>query len=443
MDRLAPQNIEAEEAVLGCLLIDKDAIIRVSTIIKPEDFARVQHAWVYEAALVLHEKNIPVDFLTICDELENNGRLEQAGGPGWLTTLINAMPTSVHMDHYASIVEQAATRRRLIDAGTRAVQAAYSEDDDLDECLAVAQGAVMSVRRPGRDRAQTMSQLISEHYDRVEHLSQNGRSIGIQTGFSDVDRIMGGMQNSDMIILAARPSIGKTSLAVGIAHNVARSGIPVAVFSLEMSREQVTNRIVAAQMGIDTQRLRNGDLTEWEMVLYMQALDPLSSLPIIVDDTPGITPSYLRSKLIQLRAEYDVRLVIVDYLQLMRNAKRGNRYELITEISQDVKGIAKDENLPILALSQLSREVESRSDKRPILSDLRDSGSLEQDSDIVMFIYRDEMYNENTERPNIADIIVAKNRNGPTGTAELLFKRECAKFMSVDIRHSRIEEEVL
>jgi len=442
IERLPPQNVEAEEAVLGALLIDPGAIVRVATILKPEDFYLEKHGWIYGTALALHERHEPIDFLTVCDELERHGQLDEVGGAAFVTTLLNTVPTSIHIAHYAHIVERSAVRRRLVYAAGIVCQAAYAEDDDLDECLARAQSAVFGVRRVDHDRVQTMDRLVSAHYDRVEHLSKNGRIVGIPTGFSDIDNILGGMQDSDMVILAARPSVGKTSLALGIAHNVARSGLPVAVFSLEMSREQVTNRIVAAQMEIDTVRLRNGDLTDAEMVRYMSALGTLSSLPIVVDDSPGITPAYLRSKLIQLRAEHDIRLVVVDYLQLMRGDKhQPNRYELITEISQAIKAIAKDENLPVLALSQLSRGVEGRSDKKPMLPDLRDSGDLEQSADVVVFIYRDEIYNENTERKNIADIIVAKNRNGPTGTASLYFKRECAKFCQAIVTSNPIEEE--
>ena len=428
IERLPPQNVEAEEAVLGSLLIDPDAIVRVATILKPEDFYREKHGWIYDVIFTLHQNSAPIDFLSICDELGRRGQLDEIGGPAFFIKLINATPTSMHVAHYADIVERQAVRRRLLEAAGIVGQAAYAEGDDLDASIATAQSAVLNIHRRGRNRAQTMKSLVSEHYDRVEHLSRNGRSVGIPTGFHDLDKILGGMQDSDMLILAARPSVGKTSLALGIAHNVASTGLPVAVFSLEMSHEQVTNRIVAARMEIDTVRLRNGDITDAEMVRYMNALNGLSSAPIIVDDTPSLSCVELRSKLIQLRAGYDIRLVIVDYLQLMRGSRRADRYELITEISQTVKAIAKDENLPILALSQLSRGVESRSDKRPILSDLRDSGDLEQSADVVMFIYRDEIYNKNTERKNIADIIVAKSRNGPTGTASLYFKEHCAKF---------------
>lgn len=444
-ERLMPQDIEAEQAVLGGILIDPDAVLRVAPLLEPEDFYREENGWVYEAALALHERHEPVDSLTLCGELERAGRLDLAGGLAFVTELINATPTSVHTEHYAHTVEQAATRRRMITATAVAAAAAYDEKRNVDECLAEGQSAVLDIARRGQQQAVSMSDLVRDHYDRVEHLSQNGRSTGIPTGFEDLDSILGGMQDSDVIVLAARPSMGKTSLALNVAHAVAGEGVPVAFFSLEMSDEQLVNRVVAAEMEIDTKRLRDGDVTDADMVRYMKALGRLESLPLWVDDTPGLRTSELRSKLVQMRARQGIRLAVVDYLQLMRHgSKTQGRYELMTAISQEVKAIAKEVNIPILALSQLSRAVEGRADKRPLLSDLRESGGIEQDADVVVFIYRDEVYNRETEWPNIAETIVAKHRNGPTGVVNLYFKKTCTKFVNAEVHKTSMDyEEVI
>jgi len=443
IERLPPQNIEAEEAVLGALLIDPDAIFRVITFLRPSDFYREKNGWIYDAALALHERREPIDFLTICDELEHRGQLEQIGGPAFITSLINAVPTSVHVEHYARLVERAATRRRLIEAAGQIAALAYQEAEDVDEVVDRAEEVLFGVsqRRVARDLV-PIKQILSDYYDRIEYLTRHrGEMIGIPTGFADIDKLLGGFQRSDLIILAARPSVGKTSLALSIAHNAAKKFRQrVALFSLEMSAEQVVQRLISAETGIDSQRLRRGEIADEEWGRFMKASSDLAETLFYVDDTPNISALELRTKARRLHAEIGLDLLVVDYLQLMRGDVRAeNRVQEISAISRSLKALARELNVPLLALSQLSRSVESRSDKRPILSDLRESGALEQDADVVIFIYRDEMYNENTERKNIADIIVAKHRNGPTGTVSLYFKKELAQFREAELRRMEID----
>lgn len=443
IERLPPQNTEAEEAVLGGLLIDPDAIIRVAAIVRPEDFYREKHGWIYDAVQILHERREPVDFLTVCDELERRGRLNEVGGAAFITSLINAVPTSIHVEHYARIVERTGTRRRLIDAAGQIAGLAYQEADDVEEVVDHAEQILFGVseRRISRELV-PIKAVLSEYYDRIEYLTRHrGEMIGIPTGFTDMDRLLGGLQRSDMVILAARPSVGKTSLALSIAHNASKKhGQRVAFFSLEMSNEQVVQRLISAETAIDSQRLRRGDIAEGEWGRFMKATSDLAEMLFYIDDTPGISALELRTKARRLHAEVGIDLLVVDYLQLMRGDFRSeNRVQEISAISRALKGLARELNVPVLALSQLSRGVESRQDKRPILSDLRESGALEQDADVVIFIYRDEMYNENTERQNIADIIVAKQRNGPTGTVALYFKKELAQFREAEMRRAEID----
>ena len=443
LERLPPQNLEAEEAILGALLIDPDAIIRVATILRPEDFYREKHGWIYEAILLLHERREPVDFLTVCDELERREQLNEVGGAAFISTLVNAVPTSIHAEHYARIVERAGTRRRLIDAAGQIAALAYQESDDVEEVVDHAEQILFGVseRRVSRELV-SIKQVLSDYYDRIEYLIRHrGEMIGIPTGFADIDKVLGGLQRSDLIILAARPSVGKTSLALSFAHNAAKKFAKrVAFFSLEMSDEQVVQRLISAETGIDSQRLRRGEIEEHEWGRFVTATSQLAETLFFIDDTPGISALELRTKARRLHAEVGLDMIAVDYLQLMRGDFRAeNRVQEISSISRSLKALARELNVPVLALSQLSRSVESRSDKRPILSDLRESGALEQDADVVIFIYRDEMYNENTDRKNIADILVSKHRNGPTGQVALYFKKELAQFREAELRKTEID----
>jgi replicative DNA helicase len=443
IERLPPQSVEAEEAVLGSILIDPDAVIRVAAMLKPEDFYREKHGWIYETALILHERREPIDFLTVCDELERRGQLDEVGGVAFITTLINVVPTSIHAEHYARIVERTATRRRLIEAAGQIAALAYQETEDVDEVVDRAEQVLFGVseRRISRELI-PIKQVLSEYYDRIEYLTRHqGEMIGIPTGFADIDKLLGGLQRSDMVILAARPSVGKSSLALSFAHNAAKKYRQrVAFFSLEMSDEQVVQRLIAAETGINSQRLRRGDIEQDEWGRFIKATSDLAETHIYIDDTPSISALELRTKARRLHAEIGIDLIVVDYLQLMRGDFRSeNRVQEISSISRALKALARELNVPVLALSQLSRGVESRTDKRPILSDLRESGALEQDADVVIFIYRDEMYNENTERPNIADIMVAKHRNGPTGSVSLYFRKELAQFLEAEVRRQEVD----
>ena len=441
-DKMIPHNIEAEEAVLGSLLIDPEALFRVSPFLKGEDFYIQKNVWIYEAIFTLHERREPIDFVTLCDELERQEQLAEIGGAAYITRLINAVPSAIHVEAYGHIVEQAAIRRRLISAASQIAQLSYQEAEDIDQTIDQAEQALFNVsqRRITRDLA-PIQEIIRRYYDRIEYLyAHQGEPLGVPTGFVDIDRLLGGLQRSDFILIAARPSVGKTSLCLSIARNAARHGQHVAIFSLEMSGEQVVQRIVATETGIDSQRLRLGDLREEEWPLFVQATGKLSDLPLFVDDTPSISALQLRTKARRLHAEHGLDLIIVDYLQLMTGDVRSeNRVQEVSYISRALKGLARELDLPLVAASQLSRAVEQRSDKRPVLADLRESGSLEQDADVVMFIYRDELYHPETEKQHIADILVRKHRNGPTGVVQLFFREHLAQFLDAETRQQAVE----
>ncbi|MGD2177796.1 MAG: replicative DNA helicase [Anaerolineae bacterium] len=442
-DKLVPHNIEAEEAVLGSLLIDPEALFRVSPFLTPDDFYLQKNGWIYQAILSLHERREPIDFVTLCDDLEREDRLEQIGGAAYVTHLINAVPSAIHVEAYGHIVEQAAIRRRLISAASRIAQLAYQEHEDVDLTVDRAEQALFSVsqRRISRDLT-PIQDVIRRYYDRIEYLyDHQDEPLGVPTGFVDLDRLLGGLQRSDLILIAARPSVGKTSLGISIARHAANLGQHVAVFSLEMSSEQVVQRMVSAETGIDAQRLRLGNLSEDEWPLFVQAIGRLSDLPLFIDDTPSISVLQMRTKARRLHAEHGIDLMLVDYLQLMTvgDMRSESRVQEVSYISRSLKGLARELEVPLVAVSQLSRAVEQRTDKRPILADLRASGSLEQDADVVMFIYRDELYNPETEFPSIAEIIVAKHRNGPTGSMQLVFRDHLAQFVDAATRREPVE----
>ena len=433
IDRIVPFNVEAEEAVLGSLLLDAQAIIRIASFLRPDDFYREKNRWVYEAAIALYERREAIDFLTVRDELERNGRLEEAGGASFLTSLINAVPTSIHIEHYARIVERASIRRRLISAASDIATLAYDESDEVEATLDKAEQIIFGVSQRSLTRDLTpISQVLNEYFDKIEYLqSHHGQVSGVATGFADMNKLLGGFQKSDLLIVAARPGMGKTSLMLGFTLSAALAELPVAVFSLEMSAEQLVQRLISAETGIDQHRLRLGLIRDEEMPLVTRAMGVLEATKIYIDDTPGITPLEMRTKARRLHAERPLGLIVVDYLQLMHGGGRmdqNNRVQEISHISRSLKELARELDVPVVAASQLSRAVESRHDRRPMLSDLRESGSIEQDADVVMFIYRDDYYNEGSEKKNIAEVIVAKHRNGPTGAVELFFIKEQAKF---------------
>ncbi|PWH20624.1 MAG: replicative DNA helicase [Ardenticatenia bacterium] len=444
-ERQPPANVGAEEAVLGALLIDPDAILRIATFLQPNDFYVPRHRAIFQAILDLYERREPADLVTLIDELERRGQLASVGGAAFLTELINATPTSIHVEYYARIVERTAVLRRLIQAATEIAKLAYQDTEDVDSVVDQAESLIFAVseKRIARDLV-PIRHVLDRYYDHIEYLMQHqGEMAGIPTGLVDLDKLLGGLQRSDLIIIAGRPGMGKTSLALSIALQAARRWKKrIAIFSLEMSSEQVAQRLISAETGIDAQRLRLGQIHEDEFNIFVEATQLLSDVPIFIDDTPAISAMEMRAKARRLHAEHGLDLIIVDYLQLMRGepGSDGNRVQEISFISRALKSLARELNVPVVALSQLSRAVEARQDKRPMLSDLRESGSIEQDADVVIFVYRDVEYNPDTEFPNLAEIRVAKHRSGPTGTVSAYFKKELAKFENAEVRREALEE---
>jgi len=440
-----PANVEAEEAVLGSLLIDPDAILRVATFLHSADFYVPRHRMVFQAVLELHERREPADLVTLTDELERQGHLSAVGGAPFLTGLINATPTSIHAEYYARIVERTAVLRRLINAATDIAKLAYKDTEDVDSVVDQAESLIFAIseKRVARDLV-PIRQVLDQYYDRIEYLMQHqGEIVGIPTGLVDLDKLLGGFQRSDLVIIAGRPGMGKTSLALSIALQAARRWHKrVGIFSLEMSSEQVVQRLISAETGIDSQRLRLGDIHEEEFGVFVEATGVLSDAPVYIDDTPAMSAMEMRTKSRRLHAENGLDMIIVDYLQLMRgeSGSDGNRVQEISYISRSLKALARELNVPLVALSQLSRAVESRQEKRPMLSDLRESGSIEQDADVVIFVYRDVEYNPDTEFPNLAEVRVAKHRSGPTGVISAYFKKELAKFENATITRQPVEE---
>lgn len=437
-----PQNSEAEASLLGAVLIDSDAIVKIADIVAPQDFYEERHRRIYEAVLQLYEKHNPIDILTLTDQLKGTGFLDIVGGASYLTELTNFVPTASHVEQYAEIVAQKALRRRLIKASQDIVGLGYDENKNLQELIEEAETKLFDVSQQHvKQDVTSLETILSESFDRLDELHKDkGKIRGVPTGYKDLDAILAGLQKSDLFVLAARPSMGKTALALNLAHNVAvKSEVPVLVFSLEMSKEQLVDRMLAMESGVDAWSLRTGNLNDSDFEKIGQAMGTLSEAQIYIDDSPGITVSDLRTK---ARREAHLRplgLIIVDYLQLMSGGHRfggdGNRVQEISEISRGLKGIARELDVPLIALSQLSRSVESRNPQIPQLADLRESGSIEQDADVVAFIYREDYYNPETERRNVTDILIKKHRNGPTGAVELYFDKEKQRFRSLDSRH--------
>jgi len=429
---------EAEEAVIGSILINPEAYYDVAPFLKADDFYIHRHQWIWEAFLRLHEQRVPLDILTISEELNQLGQLAEVGGPAYLTALINNVPTSLHAEAYGHIVEENAVRRKMLAAANDIARLAYQESAGIDDVMDGAEKAVFGVseRRLTRD-LQPIQQVLSEYYDRIDQLASRGDEIyGVPTGFIDLDRLLMGLQPSDFIIIAGRPGMGKTAFMLSAAKNAAQTHKKhVAIFSLEMSNEQLVQRLISQETGIDSQRLRTGKLSEDEWPLFTHAIEVLSDTRVFLDDTPALTPLQLRTKSRRLHLEFGLDLIVVDYLQLMSSGSRSeNRVQEVSYISRNMKVLARELNVPVLAAAQLSRAVEQRADKEPQLSDLRESGSLEQDADIVMFIHRPEVYEKDTLKQNIAQIKIAKHRNGPVGMVELIFRHNLAKFENAATR---------
>lgn len=441
--RLPPQNSEAEASLLGAILIDADAVVKIADIVNAADFYEERHARIYEAVTQLYEKHSPIDVLTLANQLKATGFIDMVGGAGYLTELTNFVPTAAHVEQYAEIVAQKALRRRLIKASQEIVGLGYDEAKGLQELIEDAETRLFEVsQRHIKQDVSSIETILSESFDRLDELHKDkGKIRGVPTGYKDLDNILAGLQRSDLFILAARPSMGKTAFSLALAHNIAlRSAQPVLIFSLEMSKEQLVDRLLSMESGVDAWALRTGNLTDSDFEKIGHAMGTLSEAQIYIDDSPGITVSDLRTKARREAHQRPLGLIIVDYLQLMSGGARyggeGNRVQEISEISRGLKGIARELNVPLIALSQLSRSVESRSPQIPQLADLRESGSIEQDADVVAFLYREEYYNPESERKNIMDIFIKKHRNGPTGAVELYFDREKQQFRSLDTKHS-------
>ncbi len=437
---LPPQNPEAEASLLGSLLLDKDAIIKVADIVAADDFYVTKNGQIYEAVLGLFERRAPIDVVTLADSLEKAGELENIGGAAYLTDLVNTVPSSAHVAQYAKIVAEKATLRRLIAAASSINSLAYSDNVVLDSVLDEAEQALFAVSQKHLKQNFTpINEILTASFERLDDLHKDKNTLrGIPTGFKDLDNLLAGLQNSDLIILAARPSMGKTSLVLNIAQHVAtKEGIPVGIFSLEMSKEQLIDRMLSSEAGIDSWKLRTGNLEDSDFEKINKAMGVLSEAPIYIDDSAMSNVMEMRTKARRLQTENDLGLIIIDYLQLMsgRNNNGENRVQEISEISRGLKGLAREINVPVIALSQLSRSVEMRSPKIPQLADLRESGSIEQDADVVMFIYREDYYEKDSERKNAADVLVKKHRNGPTGEVELYFQPDQMLFKNIDKVH--------
>ena len=436
VDRTLPANVEAERAVLGALLIDPEAIGEIAAFLKPEDFYRERHRAIYAARFDLYERREPGDFVTLVDALRRRGQLDAVGGASYLTELVNDVPTAVHVEHYARIVEHCALMRRLINAAGKIAGVGYENPPDVDRALDQAEQYLFDVsqRRVSQDFT-SLREALRAYFDTIEYLHQHkGEVVGVPSGFHDLDQLTGGLHASDLIIIAGRPGVGKTGFALSIVRNVAaRFQAPAAIFSLEMSTEQLVQRLLCMEASVDSQRIRTGFIDEFEWRRISEAFGVLSDAPIYIDDSAGITTNELRMKARRLKSESDLKLIVVDYLQLMQGRGLENRVQEVSEISRSLKGLARELDVPVIALSQLSRAVESRQDHRPMLSDLRESGSIEQDADIVMFIHREELYKPDTDRKGIADIIIAKHRNGPVGQIPVRFFPSQTRFADLEI----------
>jgi replicative DNA helicase len=435
-----PHNRDAEESLLGSILINPEAYFDVAQFLQGDDFYIHRNRWVWEAFERLSEKRIPIDLLTINEDLSQHDHLVELGGSSYLTSLVNHVPSSLNAEAYGHIIEEYALRRRLLSAANDVAKLAYNQERGVDNVIDEAEKAVFAIsERRVRHDLQPIKAVLSEYYDRVDELARRSEEIyGVPTGLVDVDKLLGGLQKSDLIIVAGRPGMGKTGFMLGAAKSAALTYKKhVAIFSLEMSNEQLVQRLISQQTGIESQKLRSGKLTDDEWSLFAQAVDVLSNTTIFLDDTPAITPLQMRTKCRRLHLEYHLDLVIVDYLQLMSGDTRNdNRVQEVSYISRYLKVLARELNVPVLAAAQLSRAVEQRADKRPQLSDLRESGSLEQDSDIVMFINRPDAMDKDNPRQNVAEIVVAKHRNGPTHPGiEVIFMPQLAKFENAATRN--------
>lgn len=428
--KIPPQNVEVEQSVLGSLLIDKDAVVKVADSLKPEHFYKEQHGDIYQCILTLYGKRIPADIVTVTDELKKTDKYDLVGGAGYLSTLVNSVPTSAHIEHYSQLVKDRATKRKLISAAARITEEAFKEETEVKYLLDFSEQSLFGISQDNlRQNFVPIKDTLTASFDRLDELHKKGAGLrGIPTGFADLDKKLSGMQDSNLIILAGRPSMGKTTLAVNIAQHIAtKEKIPVGIFSLEQSKDQLVDLMLAYQADIDAWKITTGNLNEEDFEKISEGMGELSEATLYIDDTPGISIMEMRTKARRLQMEVGLKLLIVDYLQLVKGRNLENRVQEVSEISQALKNLARELKIPVLTLSQLSRAVESRQTKIPQLADLRESGAIEQDADVVMFLYREDP----EDKENIK-LSIAKHRNGPIGEIDLRFVGEKRKFFGIE-----------
>jgi replicative DNA helicase len=428
--KVPPQSVDAELSVLGSLLIDKDAVVKVAEVLAPGDFYQERHNEIYRAILSLYEKRLPADLVTVTEELKKTDKYDLVGGAGYLTTLVNSVPTSAHIEHYASSVRESATKRALISAAAAITENAFDPDSEVKDLLEFSETTLFGISQQHlRQNFIPLREALAESFDRLDELHKKGTGLrGLPTGFSDLDKKLSGLQQANLIILAARPSVGKTTLAMNIAAHIAtKDKIPVGIFSLEMSKAQLVDLMLASQSDIDAWKITTGNLTDSDFESISNAMAMLAEAPIYIDDTAGGSIMEMRTKARRLQMETGLQLLIVDYLQLIKGRNLENRVQEVSEISQALKNLARELNIPVIAISQLSRAVESRQAKIPQLADLRESGAIEQDADVVMFLYREDP--DNMEDIKLS---IAKHRNGPLGELDLRFKGERRRFYGLE-----------
>ena len=438
LGKIPPHDIEAEQAILGSMLTDKDAVMAAMEVLREEDFYRDDNKAIFDAMMSLYSRSEPIDIITVKSELISNGKFEQVGGLEYLVMLPEKVPTTTNVDKYIKIVEEKSLLRNLIKTANDIIAVGYDQTEDVEDIMNVAEKKIFDVmQRKSQKGYNSIKDVLVGTFAELEKLyNQKGALSGIPTGFSDLDYKTSGLHNSDLIIVAARPAMGKSAFAINIATNVAvQCNVPVIVFNLEMSKEQVANRIICSEAMVDSNKIRTGKIEDEDWIKLANASGKLAEAPIYIDDTPGISIMEIRAKCRKMKLEKNIGLVVIDYLQLVQasSKKNSSREQEISEISRSLKILAKELDVPVIALSQLSRAAEQRKDDhRPMLSDLRESGAIEQDADIVMFLYRDDYYNENSEKKNIAEVILAKHRGGSTGTVELAWLGNYTKFANLE-----------
>ncbi|MBZ9609753.1 replicative DNA helicase [Clostridium estertheticum] len=436
--RSLPYNLEAEQSVIGSMLIDKTAISRVVEVLKSDDFYRDSHKVIFSAIFDLYQKDTPIDMITLLEHLRSSEKLEASGGITYISEISNSIPSTANLSSYIKIVEDKSTLRKLIRASTEIMENCYNKQDDVEAVMDLAEQKVFNIsQKKNAGDFEPMNTVLERGFLEIERIFNNkGETTGISSGFPELDDKTAGFQKGDMILIAARPSMGKTTFALNLAEYAAlRQGKSVAVFSLEMSKEQLSYKLLCSEANVDMSKLRHGDLEDRDWENIAKASGPLAAAKIYIDDTAGTSVMDMRSKCRKLKMEHGIDLIVIDYLQLMTGSNTESRQQEVSEISRSIKALAKEMQCPVIALSQLSRAPEQRTDHRPMLSDLRESGSIEQDADLVMFLYRDEYYNEETEDKNVAELIIAKQRNGPIGTVKLAWIGQFSKFARLDVIH--------